>query len=204
MRRSIMSFTNRWICAIESSNTIDPKDILSKNKVINKEEGEKFPLYKVVVLGPSIVSETNEIEYLEGKLYYQREFSVIDYEIESIENGDDIQIRETNRVVRKTYTIDFWMSLKLDQNYILFKNSRMKEDGLIELSRTLFGRSNGIKPVNFLVERMEKDLKDGNISGSIWGLSFKGRTGSVNSGTMYGEEIDPDDDLYDEVSNVNI
>ena len=195
-----MAFTNRWVCAVDSSIVIDPDEILGKNKVLDTVKGKEYQLYKVIVFDPPMVSESGNIEYVGGKLYYQMEFPIIDYEIEQIGNND-IQIRESSKIIRRTFTVDFWMSLYLDQNYILFKNSRIEGDGLAELSYMLFESEDGIKPVTFLVEKLEKDLRNGVIDAGMWGLSFKGRVGSVHSGTMYGEEIDIDDELYSEVSN---
>ncbi|XRO77340.1 hypothetical protein ACO3VM_02085 [Methanocaldococcus sp. 10A] len=186
-----MSFTNRWVCAVDSSIVMDPDEILGKNKVLDTTEGKEYELYKVIVFDPPMVSESGNIEYVGGKLYYQMEFPIIDYEIEQIENNE-IQIKESSKIIRRTFTVNFWMSLYLDQNYILFKNSQIEGDGLAELSYMLFNRKNGIKPITFLIEKLEEDLRNGVVGAGMWGLSFKGRNGSVHSGTMYGEDIDID------------
>ncbi len=203
-----MGFTNRWVCMI-NLESISPKDIRSKEGIIHEEKGEAFDLRTVVKFDPPIKGEDEQIKYLTGKLYYQWEDKVKDFSISIEQAGDKaedgkrgIQLVETMQTVRRTSIVDFWMAFNRNRKYILFKNSKIGEAGLMNLSKLLFGDPSVIKPVEFDIQKIETDVKNGLFEG-MWAFYFNGRKGSITKGALYADiTVDiEDDNMYKEAAS---
>jgi len=183
-------FTNRWVCKINEGLHLSLDLIKEKDNYFWAEEGDEFPLGRLIKLDPEI--RTDYGEFISGRFFFNWEQSIEDYEIQ-----EDGTIEEKHQTVRRTNTISFWVSI--DQRLILFSNSKTyTKEGAKTLSRLFFGNDEGFKPVNFDIQSIEQACRNGEFD--MWTYSFRERQGSIIKGTHYGEDIDPNDPMYQETA----
>lgn len=152
------------------------------NHVSNPKIEEGKTLRNVVRLNPQIDSENTT--YLSGKLYYQKVFSIKDFEIE-----DDGNITENDNIIRRTFIADFW--IKRNPGLILFSNKNNAEAGSQILSNIIFNQENNIQQLKFRIEDIERDIQSG-----MWTYSFKNRAGNIQKGQLYGEDDVDQDPIF--------
>lgn len=148
------------------------------------KDGEQYSLKTMVKLNPEVVISDDE-KYISGKLYYQKEIEIIDFDI-----TDEKKLHEDKFIRRSTFIVDFYISPNL--NLILFKNSQDKvQYGKQVLSSLLYGDKYAIKSLNFNIENLEKEVLNGRFHG-MWTLNFRDRLGNITSGTNYGDNVNMD------------
>lgn len=148
------------------------------------KDGEHYPLKTMVKLNPEVIISDDE-KYISGKLYYQKEIEIIDFDI-----TDDKKLHEDKFIRRSTFIVDFYMCPHL--NIILFKNSKdYVHYGKQVLSSLLYGDNYAIKSLNFNIEDLEKEVLNGKFHG-MWTLNFRDRSGNITSGTNYGDNVNMD------------
>ncbi len=184
-------FTNRWVCKIKEGLDLDLGCIKELDGHFWEEQGEKFPLRRLIKLDPEIL--TQDIgAIVTGSFYFNWEQYMKDYEIK-----EDGTISETYQVIRRTNTVPFWISF--NQRLVLFPNSKQyTKEGAKTLSKLFFGVEDGFIPVKFDIRAIEEAANRGEFA--MWTYSFVGRQGSVRKGTHYGDDIDPQDPMYQETS----
>ncbi|WP_143311680.1 hypothetical protein [Candidatus Methanoperedens nitratireducens] len=138
---------------------------------------DDITLRSVVKLNPRISSDTTS--YLSGRLYYQKLFSVKDFEI-----NDDGDIDENDSNIRRTMIADFW--IKQNPGIILFSNKISSENGSKIISQILFDSTESIKQMKFKIENIERDVQAGLLTG-MWAYSFKDRNGNIQKGQLFGD-----------------
>lgn len=184
-------FTNRWVCKIDEEVDLRLEAIKEKDGQFWEERGEKFSLRRLIKLDPEIITE-NPGQFISGRFYFNWEQQIVDYEIK-----EDGSIEETYQIIRRTNTIPFWISI--NQRLILFSNSKQyTREGAKTLSKLFFKTEDGFKPVQFDVQAIEQAARNGKFT--MWTYSFKDRQGSIRTGTHYGEDIDPQDPMYQETT----
>lgn len=182
-------FTNRWVCKIRDDLPLSLDLIKEKEGKFWEEEGEKYTLRRLVKLDPEIKTQ-NPGEFISGRFYFNWEYPMEDYEIKD----DKTTERADPQIIRRTSTVPFWISI--NQRIICFPNSKKHTKlGKETLARLFFhDDEDGILPVNFDVQAIERAWRNGEFS--TWTYSFRERDGSINSGTHFGEEIDLTDPIY--------
>ena len=166
-----MGFTNRWVCQTSENIEFGPiKQTLEEHFGIR--EGKEHELRSIVSIDSEI--EGNNCSYLCGKLHYQEEDDLIDYEITELK-----KLKMVPKVIRRTYYIDFWVC---SNGMILFAKSGDKNQiinaGKDLLSDIMFGKSDAIKKVTYDIKKIEDDALSGKHDG-MWTFSFDGRQGNI-------------------------
>jgi len=180
-------FTNRWVHKVEETLPLGLDLIREKDNYFWEEEGREHTLRRLIKLDPEIRTENSE-EFISGRFFFNWEQPIEDYEIK-----EDGTIEEMHQIIRRTNTISFWISI--NQRLILFPNSKSyTKEGIKTLSRLFFNTDDGFVPVGFDIQAIESAWRDGSFT--MWTYSFKDRQGSINKGTHYGEDIDPNDPMY--------
>lgn len=185
-------FTNRYVC-----KSLVPYDFNSAKQKLESHyssvQGESYELRSIVSLEPEIIISEDE-RYLSGKLYFQNESKMIDYEI-----TQDKKLINANNIRRNTFTVDF--NLSSNGETILFRNSgKSVIEGSKILSSILSQNPDNIRNLNFNIKKIEADVLSKKLLG-MWTFSFRDRHGNIKSGTSYGEDVDQDP-MYDQVGSV--
>lgn len=181
--------SNRWVCkSTEELNLEDIKQILEKESK-GTRDGEHFDVLKHTIrLDPEIIA-TNNSNYLSGTLYFEDEFTGKHYEL-----SDNWELQEHENPQKTTYVVDFWTS---SNGLFLYKNSKLPvKKGKELLSSLIFKDPNKIKNLQFDIERIEQDVKDGVLQG-MWTYHFTDRQGNVKSGMHFGDNVNIDS-MYDQ------
>ncbi|WP_424355398.1 hypothetical protein [Methanobacterium sp. MBAC-LM] len=179
-----MGFTNRWVCQTGEEMDLGViKQTLEEH--FGARTGKEHELRSIVTIDSEI--ETQDCKFIGGKLHYQAEEDITDYEITELKT-----LKRVPKTVRRTYYIDFWIS---SNGLILFGKSGDKNkiinDGKEILSQIIFGNNNSINKITFDIKKIEEDALAGKHEG-MWTFSFDGRLGNISKGTAFGEEVHED------------
>jgi len=179
-----LGFTNRWVCETEEDIDLDViKQTLEEH--FGSRIGKEHELKSIVTIDSEI--EGSECNYLCGKLHYQEEEDITDYEITELK-----KLKMVPKTVRRTYYVDFWIA---SNGLILFGKSGDKNkiinNGKDLLSQIMFDSNDSINKVKFDIKRIEEDALAGRHDG-MWTFSFDGRLGNISKGTAFGEEVHED------------
>ncbi len=179
-----MGFTNRWVCKTEEETDLGViKQTLEEH--FGTREGKEHELRSIVTIDSEI--ETPNCKFIGGKLHYQAEDDITDYEITELKT-----LKRVPKVVRRTYYVDFWIS---SNGLILFGKSGDKNKTISEgkdlLSQIMFGENGAINKITFDIKKIEEDALAGRHEG-MWTFSFDGRLGNISKGTAFGEEVHED------------
>jgi hypothetical protein len=180
---------SRWIWDINNQIQLNEALFQRMDNCVWEEQSPENILRRLVLLQPRITTANRDIIH-PGVLYFNWEESATNFEINT-----DGTIEESESIYRRTNVIPFWISI--NQKRIVFPNSSIPSGHAARLlQQKFFGGDHGITPIQYHVERIEDDWRNGTFS--MWAYNFKDRQGSVTKGSHFGDDIRANDPLYQE------
>lgn len=185
-----MAFTSRWVCQADEDFNFDAvKEKLAS--YYNEEKGINHTLKSMSHLEPSIEFE-NGHKYINGIIYYQEEINVTIVDITPEKTLiEKSELRLMTRWAR--------FSLSSNPGLILFNNGKESSNNAKRiLSKIIFNNENLISNLKFDISKIEGDVIAGTLGG-MWTFCFRDRNGNIQSGTVFGTEVN-NDPIYGQVA----
>jgi len=180
---------SRWIWNVNDRTQLNDALFQRMNNCVWEENTPENRLRRLVMLQPTITTSNHDVIH-PGTIYFNWEEPVTNLEI-----NDDSTIEESESIYKRTSQIPFWISV--NQKRIIFPNSSIPSGQAARLlQKKFFGADHEISPVNFHIEKIEDEWRNGTFS--MWAYNFKDRQGSVTKGSHFGDDINTNDPIYQE------